>query len=299
MKKGTIVMAGIITLGIGASVFTSNAYSMNTTQSLKGLETKSISSNVITSNYNNSNGFGMMGNSYNGNYGYGMMGNSYNGSYGSGMMGNSYNGGYGRGMMGSGYSSSEFSKYRGNNSYNCHGNNDYSIYEGQEKLSVEEIEEKVEEYVAYYYGEDLEIGDIFEFDRTDYYVSIEETAGRGAFELLVNPYTGDIRHEQGPNMMWNTKYGMMNDAMGYAYNATSGDEISFQQAVELANEFLEDVNIDGEVTEEGHEFYGYYTLHVENDDNVIGMLSVNAYTGETWVHDWHDDVINVYSHYED
>ena len=34
-----------------------------------------------------------------------------------------------------------------------------------------------------------------------------------AFELIINPYTGTISEEPGPNMMWNTEYGMMSGGM--------------------------------------------------------------------------------------
>lgn len=270
MKKGVLIVAGIITLGISTSIFTSSANSISTSQLTNQAQSESYSSRSYGNNFSD-------------------------------RMNNSYYGGHGRGgMMGNAYSSDEFNQYRGNNGSNCHGFSNYSVYEGQDKLSVEEIEVKIEEYIAYYYGEDFSIGDIFEFDATDYYVSIEETStGRGAFELLVNPYTGDIRHEQGPNMMWNIKYGMMNNINGYAYNTPTTQEISLDEAVNLANEYLQGYQIAGTVSEEGHYFYGYYTLHIEKDDNVIGMLSINAYTGETWIHGWHDAVINVYSHHEE
>ncbi|WP_105614568.1 hypothetical protein [Vallitalea okinawensis] len=272
MKK-SIIAAGIITLGISASVFTSSAYSITTSE----LANQKQSENYTPRSY----------------------GNNF-----SSRMNNSYYGGYHRGgMMGNTYSSEEFNKYRGNDGNygsTCHRFSNYAVYEGQEKLSVEEIEAQVLEYIAYYYGEDFSIGDIFEFDTTDYYVSVEETStGRGAFELLINPYTGDVRHEQGPNMMWNIKYGMMNDINGYTYTPSTTQEIPLEEAVNLANEYLQAYQIDGTVSEEGHHFYGYYTLHIEKDNSVIGMLSVNAYTGDTWIHGWHDNVVNVYSHHEE
>jgi len=39
--------------------------------------------------------------------------------------------------------------------------------------------------------------------------------------------------------------------------------------------------------EEADRFYGYYTLHVLNDRQIYGMLSVNGYTGQVWYHSWH------------
>ena len=43
----------------------------------------------------------------------------------------------------------------------------------------------------------------------------------------------------------------------------------------------------GEVTT----FYGYYTIEVENNGNIYGMLSVNSYTGQVWFHTWHGSFI--------
>ena len=39
--------------------------------------------------------------------------------------------------------------------------------------------------------------------------------------------------------------------------------------------------------EDVHTFYGYYAVHIEKDGRIYGMLSVNAYNGEVWYHNWH------------
>ena len=38
---------------------------------------------------------------------------------------------------------------------------------------------------------------------------VDKTSGSGAFEVLVDPVTRSVFPEPGPNMMWNTEYGMM------------------------------------------------------------------------------------------
>jgi len=38
---------------------------------------------------------------------------------------------------------------------------------------------------------------------------------------------------------------------------------------------------------------GYYTLHILEDSETIGMLSVNAYTGQVFHHHWHGDFIEM------
>ena len=52
-----------------------------------------------------------------------------------------------------------------------------------------------------------------EFDNQFYAEVREKNSGTGAFELLVNKWTGAVVPEPGPNMMWNTKYGQMGMGM--------------------------------------------------------------------------------------
>jgi hypothetical protein len=184
------------------------------------------------------------------------------------------------------------------------------IYTG-EKMGIEALEERVESYLDQY-ANNLVISDIFVFEDSDYYFSImEEDTGLGAMELLVNPYTGDVYPEFGPNIIWNLKYGMHNNS-GYGMmgrrgmmgrnnmrdypsaNASDKNEISRKDAHKLASEYL-DKNSSNEdiVSEDGHEFYGYYTFHIEDGNNTVGMLSVNGFTGEVLFHDWHGTVTQI------
>ncbi|MFD0502244.1 hypothetical protein ACFQ0G_03265 [Streptomyces chiangmaiensis] len=40
-------------------------------------------------------------------------------------------------------------------------------------------------------------------------------------------------------------------------------------------------------------FPGYYTLHTLRDDHIVGVLSVNATTGQVWHHTWHGRFIQL------
>ncbi len=40
-------------------------------------------------------------------------------------------------------------------------------------------------------------------------------------------------------------------------------------------------------------FPGYYTLDTLTDGKVIGMLSVNAYSGQVFLHTWHGDFVEM------
>lgn len=35
------------------------------------------------------------------------------------------------------------------------------------------------------------------------------------------------------------------------------------------------------------QFYGYYTLDFEKDGETIGILSVNGFNGQVFLHTWH------------
>lgn len=48
-----------------------------------------------------------------------------------------------------------------------------------------------------------------EFEYNFYVIFIGKSTDIHAFEAWIDPYTGDIYDEPGPNMMWNSKYGTM------------------------------------------------------------------------------------------
>ena len=226
-----------------------------------------------------------------------MMGNS-NGQFGPGMMGgNMMNGQFGYDMMGSGMMGSSFTDV--------------------EPLTIEEVETAVTNYLASLNEDNLALGEIMIFDNHAYAQIINETTETGAFEVLVDPVSGSVYSEPGPNMMWNTEYGvamgsmmdgggfgmmgrgMMNDSqfgsmMGrFGYTPDSEMDVSADEAVSLAQEYL-DAYLPGKTADEtADEFPGYYTLHVLEDGETIGMLSVNAYTGQVFLHHWHGQFIEM------
>jgi hypothetical protein len=128
--------------------------------------------------------------------------------------------------------------------------------------------------------------------------------------------------EHGPNMMWNLKYDWMNNGvmtgmsgygmMGGAYGngmmggfdasyaqalvstgVTADMSLTPEEAVEIANEYLAENQPGYQVAGEADRFYGYYTLHVLRDGDVIGMLSVNGFNGRVFPHTWHGEFIEM------
>ena len=106
-------------------------------------------------------------------------------------------------------------------------------------------------------------------------------------ELLIDKYTGRISPEYGPDMMWNSKYGPMNNGMmGISNQGSSATSISNDKASQLVQQYL-DGNSNNAKVEMGTQFYGYYTFDFTVNDKIAGMVSVNAYTGQVWYHSWH------------
>ena len=73
-------------------------------------------------------------------------------------------------------------------------------------------------------------------------------------------------------------------------DVTAEMTVTPERAVEYAQQYL-DADIAGASTEHPIRFYGYYTLDFEKDGKVAGMLSVNGYNGQIFLHTWHGTFI--------
>ncbi len=158
-----------------------------------------------------------------------------------------------------------------------------------EQLTIDQTAEAVEFYIQAY-EQDLTLVEIMEFGRNFYAEIEEESTGIHAMELLIDKYTGRVYPEMGPNMMWNTRYGMH----AYSSGGESAGEmrITPETAERLAQQFL-DANMPGVTAGEAETFYGYYTLHTLRSGQIEGMLSVNGTTGAVWYHSWHGPFIDM------
>jgi len=172
----------------------------------------------------------------------------------------------------------------------------YSYYPSP-RITIHQAERIAERYLTSINDPDLAIGEIMEFEMNFYVIYYEKSTGIGAFEMLIDKNNGRIFPEYGPNMMWNTKYGhggMMGGRGGmmggFVQPPSEDDTIDEEEAVEIAQDFLDDI-YPGSKAEDPHPFYGYYTLHTTKDGEIFGMLSVNTYTGSVWYHNWHGTYI--------
>ncbi len=174
-------------------------------------------------------------------------------------------------------------------------------------VTMDQAKSIAQEYLSSVGNSNLAIKEIMEFQNNFYVVYYEKDTGTGAFEMLIwkqSPSSmmgagmmggrvslGVIMPEPGPNMMWNTKYSVMNQGMmGWRYQTTSAMTITKDKALQLAQEYL-DNNLNGAKVEDATPFYGYYTIDYTVNGKIAGMLSVNGYTGQVWYHSWHGSFI--------
>ena len=174
-------------------------------------------------------------------------------------------------------------------------------------LTVDQAKAAAEKYIQSLNIQGLETGEVMIFDNNGYVIVKESETGLGAFELLVDPSSQVAYPEYGPNMMWNVKYGglthsgMMGGGMmgsngmmsGWNYQATPSANVSAEmtvtseQAVEYTQQYLDSNYAGATAATDPMQFYGYYTLDFEKDGKIIGMLSVNGYNGQIFLHTWH------------
>ena len=158
-------------------------------------------------------------------------------------------------------------------------------------LTIETAAAIAEQYVAQLNNPDLAVREVEEYTQNFYVQVYEKSIGIGAFELLIDKYTGSIYPEQGPNMMWNTKYGIHSGMMGwFTGSPTEPMTVTAEQAETYAQQYL-DAYIPGTTVGEAEAFYGYYHVMVLSQGEGYGMLSVNGYTGQVWYHNWHGTFI--------
>ena len=168
--------------------------------------------------------------------------------------------------------------------------------------TMDEAVDIAQDFLVLTGDKDLAIDRVVEFRNGFYVAYYERSTGIGAFEMQIDKPGAlrmmwiqglyDIRPEQGPNMMWNTKYGQM---MGWSSGVVfKGAVIEADQAKGYAQGYV-DSHLAGAKVLEIRPFYGYYTVDVGMDGKTYGMLSVNAYTGQIWYHVWNGEYIDTRS----
>ncbi len=199
---------------------------------------------------------------YSGNMmGQGMMGSGIMGS------GNMMN----QGMMGQGMMSSGM----------MGGMGMMALYSADSKpISETDARNQAQVYTNRYYP-GAKIGDFMEFS-LNYYVELKDASNTSIAEILVDRYTGAVTPEPGPNMMWNTVNRGQRSIASVKYDMSAVKS----QAEKFLTGYLPDATI-----QESTSYPGYYTFDFGRE-KIEGMLSVNAFTGDIWVHTWHGQFIS-------
>ena len=154
-----------------------------------------------------------------------------------------------------------------------------------ERLTLDQAISLATDFASAFGGKPA-VAEVMEFENNFYAILEETSTGKGALEILIDPYTGAVWPEFGPNMMWNDKYGHM------GYGLETENSLTLAQARDLAQQALDDQLPGARVHDDGTEFYGYYTFDYDAPEGTIaGMLSVHGDTGAVWIHTWHGDFI--------
>ncbi len=140
-------------------------------------------------------------------------------------------------------------------------------------IAEDEAKRRFEDFAARV-APGAKVKDVMAFSQ-NYYAQIVDEQGRGLAEVLVDRYSGVVFPEPGPNMMWRGASRYLGTRPRYDLEAAKG----------LALEFLKGYLPGSRIYEE-QAFDGYYTFDFGRE-RIEGMLSVNAYSGEVWVHTWH------------
>jgi hypothetical protein len=167
-------------------------------------------------------------------------------------------------------------------------------------LTVEEARQAAQAYLDRLNISGLSVAEVMIFDNNAYVAVKEDPTGIGAFELLVDPVSKLAYPEHGPNIMWNQKYGGLNHRGmmgGQAWSSATPAEVSSEmpvtseQAVQAAQAYLDQVLPGATAADDPMQFYGYYTIDYSKDGKIVGMLSVNGYNSDVFVHIWHGSFI--------
>jgi hypothetical protein len=154
------------------------------------------------------------------------------------------------------------------------------------RISLEQARTLAETYVATL-GAGLAVVEVMEFDNNFYALVAEANLERAAFELLIDPYTGAVSPEPGPNMMWNDRYGHM------GFGGGGENRLSMDEARAVAQAALDAQLPGSRVHDDGAGFYGYYTFDFDSPGGTLaGMLSVEGSTGAVWMHTWHGSFVD-------
>jgi len=145
-----------------------------------------------------------------------------------------------------------------------------------QRITIDQAIQDAQNYAAKV-GNTLTVADVLEFQNGFYAIVTEQSTGRGAFELLIDPDTGNVSREMSPDMMWNLKYGRMRA------NGSGDNTVTLQQAQTDAQKVLDARGSGATLGNDAFDFYGFYTFNYQVNGQTAGLLSVNGINGQVWL----------------
>lgn len=156
---------------------------------------------------------------------------------------------------------------------------------------------EVKRYLDRQGNSDLVLARLREFRWTYQAEIVERSTGRHAFGLMVRRATARISPKAGPNVFWNTKYGLLTGEIGGGYGMlgrllpfdTGNKEkmaVTEHEARSVAERALKGVDARLSLDNATIIFYGFYEFQVAREGKLVGEVDVNGYSGQVWYKDW-------------
>lgn len=155
------------------------------------------------------------------------------------------------------------------------------------RMTMDQVEEMVDDYLDDLNDSNLQAEEIIEFAFNFYIRFSEKNTGINAFEALIDPYSGRMFPAHGPFTMWNTKYTAEPIDVPTGPMAVS-EEQAWRDAQAIIDESIPD-GVAGDV----QSFYGYYTVPAYKDGDLIGLFSINGYTGTVCYQSCHGSIVEI------
>jgi hypothetical protein len=174
------------------------------------------------------------------------------------------------------------------------------VHSQSQTITIDAAVQLFKDYLTSLRNPDLALHEVEEYQNNFYATYYEKSTGIFAFQMLIwkpgSTWTGGmmgngmmsgvVMPEPGPNVMWNTKYGVMGGMMGVYRQTPTSMTVTPEQAKAIAQRYL-DSSFSGTTAGDVDTFYGYYNVDVLKAGNPFGMLSINGYNGQVWYHSWH------------
>jgi hypothetical protein len=84
---------------------------------------------------------------------------------------------------------------------------------------------------------------------------------------------------------------MMGNRNANPGSASATMTVTADQAAKIAQQYLDKQFPGYQAATDPDPFYGYYTIDIMKDGKPTGMLSVNGFSGQVFLHTWHGTFI--------